>query len=77
LEEDEYTEIEYIIQVTANAADAGTYCFRVTNDSVPLDQYDIYPVLTVFGTGNISPFISHNIIDFWNYFWSYLLMLTK
>lgn len=35
--QDYYTEVEYVITPTLNASDA--YCFRVINDTTPLDYY--------------------------------------
>ncbi|RLJ09436.1 MAG: hypothetical protein DRP15_03785, partial [Candidatus Aenigmatarchaeota archaeon] len=40
-----YTEIEYTIAPTTNAKPGETYCFRVTNNGTPLDDYEIYPEL--------------------------------
>jgi hypothetical protein len=40
-----YTEIEYTITPTVNAVAGETYCFRVTNNGAPLDDYEIYPEL--------------------------------
>jgi hypothetical protein len=58
LSEDEYTEIEYVFQVTNDAEDAMTYCFRVTNAGAVLDNYDIYPVVTLSGSTNEAPAFS-------------------
>ncbi|MFH0891862.1 MAG: DUF2341 domain-containing protein [Candidatus Falkowbacteria bacterium] len=55
LPENRYTEIEYMIAVTDNASDAGTYCFRVTNSGAELDAYDIYPIVTLSGNTNNAP----------------------
>ncbi len=37
VDQDHYTELEYVITPTSNASDA--YCFRVVNDSTALDYY--------------------------------------
>ncbi len=37
LDQDFYTELEYVLTPTSNASD--DYCFRVTNDGTPLDFY--------------------------------------
>ncbi|MCK5211523.1 hypothetical protein KAJ89_02365, partial [Candidatus Parcubacteria bacterium] len=55
LSEEDFTEIEYIIEVTNNATDAETYCFRVTNGGTVLDNYDIYSPLTLAGSTNAAP----------------------
>jgi len=41
-----FTELEYAIQATSNAA-SPTYCFRVTNAGTPLENYANYPLLNV------------------------------
>ncbi|MEA1962997.1 MAG: hypothetical protein U9M94_02030, partial [Patescibacteria group bacterium] len=56
LSEGKYTEVEYAIKATVNAQGAGTYCFRTTNAGTPLDDYDIFPVITISGSTNTPPF---------------------
>jgi len=63
LTEDDYTEIEYVIRATDNANTAGTYCFRVTDDGTDLDDYDIFPVLTLSGNTNNAPYFTVNPSD--------------
>lgn len=58
LPEERYTEIEYALEVTANAADAQTYCFRITDDGSALDAYGIYAQVTLSGNTNIAPAFS-------------------
>ncbi|MCK5061386.1 DUF2341 domain-containing protein [Candidatus Parcubacteria bacterium] len=55
LSEGRYTELEYIMLVTINADTGGTYCFRVTNNSSVLNNYDTYPVVTLAGNTNNAP----------------------
>ncbi|RLC36232.1 hypothetical protein DRH27_05535 [Candidatus Falkowbacteria bacterium] len=55
LNENNYTEVEYVIKATASANSAGTYCFRTTNDGAALDSYDIFPVITLSGVSNTAP----------------------
>ncbi len=63
LDQDHYTEIEYVLTPTVNASDA--YCFRVTNGGTPLDfyakiaelglQFDpTFGAITLNGGGDIS-----------------------
>lgn len=42
-----YTEIEFVFQATANAVAGGSYCFRLTNAGVLLDDYSIFPELQI------------------------------
>ena len=63
LAEDDYTEVEYVIQATANALAAGTYCFRATNNSTALDNYDIYGLLTLAGVTNVAPYFTTDPSD--------------
>ncbi|MCK4540294.1 hypothetical protein KAU09_04030 [Candidatus Parcubacteria bacterium] len=58
LSEGWYTEIEYVIKATINAQSAGTYCLRATNAGTPMDAYDIFPVITLSGVTNTSPFFT-------------------
>ncbi|HDZ54819.1 MAG TPA: hypothetical protein ENI19_03085 [Candidatus Nealsonbacteria bacterium] len=44
-----YTEIEFVFQATVNATDGGSYCFRVTNAGVVLDEYSVFPELQIAG----------------------------
>ena len=49
---DEFTEIEYSIQATAAAPDAGEYCFKLVKDGSPdtdLDAYAIYGQVNLAG----------------------------
>lgn len=55
LDEDEYSELEYMVLITNNAVDGETYCFRVTNSGSSLNSYDIYPSLTLGGSTNVAP----------------------
>ncbi len=55
LAENQYTEIEYAFLATPNATDGATYCFRMTNSSTPLNSYEIYGELTLFGNPNTAP----------------------
>ena len=43
----EFTEIEYAIEATASSIPGETYCFRVTDEGRVIDDYNIYPELTV------------------------------
>ncbi len=63
LGENHYTEIEYVIRATNHAADAGTYCFRVTNSGVALDNYTKYPILTLAGNVNTAPYFTVDPAD--------------
>ena len=62
LNENRYTEVEYLIEATSNSVVAGTYCFRLTNNSNVLDDYIKYPILTMGGsTNNIPAFASDGL----------------
>ena len=51
-----YTELEYAVQATTNAAAGGTYCFRVTNiGSVTNFSYSTYPQATITSGSNNPP----------------------
>jgi len=63
LSENQYTELEYMIQVTNNAPDAATYCFRVTNNGAVLNSYDIYPIVTLSGNTNNAPHFTTDPAD--------------
>ncbi len=52
LDGNETTEIEFSIRSTANAAD-NPYCFRLTDAGTEIDDYDIYPEVTLVGDYNI------------------------
>jgi len=53
-----YTELEYLIRATNASVTAGTYCFRVTNAGTALDDYQVYPVLTLAGNTNNAPYFA-------------------
>jgi len=42
-----YTEIEYLFEANSNAVAGQTYCFRATNDGLPVDTYNVYPEATI------------------------------
>jgi len=63
LVENQYTENEYMIKATSNALMGNTYCFRVTNVGAALDNYDIYPELTIAGISNNTPTFTINPVD--------------
>ncbi len=58
LNEDRYTELEYVFDVTTDAQDAMTYCFRISNSGTLIDNYDVYPALTLSGNTNTAPTFS-------------------
>lgn len=43
----DYTELEYVIQPTANSVAGETYCFRATDDGTVFDSYSQYPEFTL------------------------------
>ncbi len=43
----EYIELEYALRLTEASAFSGTYCFRVTDDGIPISTYSNYPELSV------------------------------
>jgi hypothetical protein len=47
----QFTEVEFAIQATASATDAGEYCFRLydINNNEPLDTYDMYGQVNLAG----------------------------
>jgi hypothetical protein len=53
--EDEYTEVEYVLEATPDSQIGRTYCFRTTNAGSELDYYDIYAELTMGGVDNDAP----------------------
>jgi len=63
LVENQYTENEYIIKTTSNALMGNTYCFRVTNAGVALNNYNIYPEITLAGISNNAPTFTVNPVD--------------
>jgi len=63
LDESEYTEVEYVIKATTNATEAGTYCFRVTDNGSAIDTYDIYPEITLSGITNTAPYFTASTSD--------------
>lgn len=42
-----FTELEYAIAATVNSVNGETYCFRVTDQGAVIDNYDIYPEITL------------------------------
>jgi len=42
-----YTEIEFVFWANVDATDGGSYCFRITNAGIPLDDYPVYPELQI------------------------------
>jgi hypothetical protein len=52
---DGYTELEWAIQATADAASAATYEFRVTKAGVPLDTYTVTPQWTILSMSLLFP----------------------
>jgi len=63
LTENKYAENEYMIKATSNALMGNTYCFRVTNASVALNNYLIYPEITIAGVSNNAPSFTINPVD--------------
>ncbi len=55
LNEGHYTEIEYVLNVTGNAATGTTYCFRATNNGESLNLYSKYAEATLAGVSNVAP----------------------
>ena len=52
LASDQFTEIEFSIQATTGAADAGEYCFKLVQDGSPdedLDTYSLYAQVNLAG----------------------------
>lgn len=43
----QFVELEYSIEATNNSVEGNSYCFRVTNNGAPLENYLSYPSLTV------------------------------
>jgi len=58
LSEGFYTEIEYMFYVTNSAIAAETYCFRVTDSGTLLNEYSLYPALTITGSNNSAPYFN-------------------
>lgn len=58
LAENGYTELEYVIKATDNAETAGTYCFRLTNNGSLLNSYSQYPIITLAGNTNPTPYFT-------------------
>ena len=56
LNDDEFTEIEFVIQATSNATDGGDYCFRLfdATNTGPLPFYMEYAQVRVAGAGGPS-----------------------
>ena len=46
LNQNQYTELEYALEITADASDQ-SYCFRVTNDGSAYDSYQVVPELSL------------------------------
>jgi len=63
LNEGRYTEVEYVFTVTDDADDAQTYCFRVTNGGLALDDYDVFPLVTLSGSTNQAPGFTNGPTD--------------
>lgn len=42
-----YTELEYAINATTQSARGGSYCFRLTDNGQAVDNYGLYPELTL------------------------------
>jgi hypothetical protein len=59
--QDYYTELEYVITPTLNAADA--YCFRVVNDTTPLDYYGEVAELGLQFDPTLGPVTLNNGLD--------------
>ena len=55
LDSDEFTEIEFAINATANATDLGDYCFRLydANGGAPLPVYSVYAAASVAGPASL------------------------
>ncbi len=63
LSEKRYTEVEYVFKANNNAGDGATYCFRVTNNGASIDNYNIFPELTLSGVINTVPAFTINPVD--------------
>ncbi len=56
LKEDQYTELEWVLNANDNAGEGATYCFRAVDSSGSLlDYYDRYAELTLAGNTNTAP----------------------
>ena len=55
LNSDEFTEIEFAVQATANGTDGGDYCFRLASS---VDSYDVYAEVSLVGVANAPPVIT-------------------
>ncbi len=44
---DEYTALEYSIVASTTATEGNTYCFRVSDQGQPIEQYDVLPQVTI------------------------------
>jgi hypothetical protein len=56
LAQDQYTEMEWALRPSRNAADGTTYCFRAVRAAgTLLDYYDRYAELTLAGNTNTAP----------------------
>lgn len=51
---DEFIELEFSLEATANSIEGTTYCFRVSDAGAPLQSYSEYPVLTVSADVTLS-----------------------
>jgi hypothetical protein len=57
LDSDQFTEIEFSIQATTGAADAGEYCFKLVQEGSPdedLDTYSLYAQVNLAGATAVS-----------------------
>ncbi|MEA3398264.1 MAG: fibronectin type III domain-containing protein [Patescibacteria group bacterium] len=43
----DYSELEYVFQATATSTAGTAYCFRLTYNGLPIDNYDYYPELSL------------------------------
>jgi hypothetical protein len=62
MSQNEYTEIEYVINLTVNAEDEA-YCFRVTDGGTALESYSLLPELTIAYTPTLSAVSLNNGLD--------------
>jgi hypothetical protein len=62
---EQYTDIEYSIQATANATDGANYCFRLSNaGATSTFLYTVYPQVTLYNPPTLNVTIDTTTVSF-------------